>query len=495
MGIISDLVNKAKSLSVPQNPLSINPGTQQTLDEMGLSALSNRTLIQQVRGITPNGSTGAGIPKVVTDVKASVSNASTGSTSVVTVIFHRDPSDNNFAGVTVLAKGYQGNNTPVQVGSSTDSPATFVLNNTGEAVNLIVQPFGNAGNAPLAKCPSVGIQLPKSATGGVGVSSSTSSLILETNGTKNGSQSLLNLKNGTAIAITQDGSGNVTVNNTGVTSVGVSVPAEFSVSGSPVTGSGTIAISKANENANTVWAGPASGAAAAPAFRSLVSRDLIGAVAGHYGWRVSNGSGGITAIGTSAPLSLSNTTTNVAATSTDPCMITYVTINTAATTSYGIDDAGGGTTFGAGLAYLQQSAIRARINQTTNVRYWIGLVQAGHGPGANTTGLSTDTPNFGYAAFRFSAGTDTTWKAVCGTATANQTVVDTGVAPSTAATTLFEIGYDGTNVLFYINGVLKASISTNLPTSAVLVNSIEVDNKSTANAQSVSVAYAMMYMA
>lgn len=59
-----------------------------------------------------------------------------------------------------------------------------------------------------------------------------------------------------------------------VTSVAVTVPAELSVAGSPITTSGTIAISKVNQNANKVYAGPTSGGAAAPGFRSLVSADL-----------------------------------------------------------------------------------------------------------------------------------------------------------------------------------------------------------------------------
>lgn len=60
----------------------------------------------------------------------------------------------------------------------------------------------------------------------------------------------------------------------GVTSVAVTVPAEFSVSGSPITSSGTFAITKATESANAVWAGPTSGSAAQPAFRALVAADI-----------------------------------------------------------------------------------------------------------------------------------------------------------------------------------------------------------------------------
>lgn len=59
-----------------------------------------------------------------------------------------------------------------------------------------------------------------------------------------------------------------------VTSVAVSVPTGFTVSGSPVTTSGTIAIGLSNETANTVWAGPTSGGASAPTFRALVAGDI-----------------------------------------------------------------------------------------------------------------------------------------------------------------------------------------------------------------------------
>src|SRR5262245_5302572 len=59
-----------------------------------------------------------------------------------------------------------------------------------------------------------------------------------------------------------------------VTSVGLTVPAEFAVTGSPVTTAGTLAVSKATQTANTVWAGPTSGGAAQPAFRALVAADM-----------------------------------------------------------------------------------------------------------------------------------------------------------------------------------------------------------------------------
>lgn len=58
-----------------------------------------------------------------------------------------------------------------------------------------------------------------------------------------------------------------------VTSVGLSLPSIFSVSGSPVTGSGTLSATLASQTANLVWASP-NGASGAPTFRALVANDI-----------------------------------------------------------------------------------------------------------------------------------------------------------------------------------------------------------------------------
>lgn len=85
--------------------------------------------------------------------------------------------------------------------------------------------------------------------------------------------------NGSGITFTVLPSGLVQISNSGagsgtVTSVGLSLPAIFSVSGSPVTTSGTLSASLANQSANRVFAGPTSGGAATPAFRALVADDI-----------------------------------------------------------------------------------------------------------------------------------------------------------------------------------------------------------------------------
>ena len=58
-----------------------------------------------------------------------------------------------------------------------------------------------------------------------------------------------------------------------VTSVALSLPSLFTVSGSPVTASGTLSATLASQSANTVFAAP-NGAAGTPSFRVLVAGDI-----------------------------------------------------------------------------------------------------------------------------------------------------------------------------------------------------------------------------
>jgi len=61
-----------------------------------------------------------------------------------------------------------------------------------------------------------------------------------------------------------------------VNNISLSVPtSEFVLAGSPISGpNGALVITKANQVANTVWAGPSSGSAAAPTFRPLAQADI-----------------------------------------------------------------------------------------------------------------------------------------------------------------------------------------------------------------------------
>jgi hypothetical protein len=96
----------------------------------------------------------------------------------------------------------------------------------------------------------------------------------------NGLTGAVTLAAGSGIALSQAGS-TITISNTEaggtVTSVGLSTPGVlYSVSGSPVTTSGVLALNLINQTANTVLAGPSSGGPGAPSFRALTGTDLGG---------------------------------------------------------------------------------------------------------------------------------------------------------------------------------------------------------------------------
>ena len=77
-----------------------------------------------------------------------------------------------------------------------------------------------------------------------------------------------------------------------VTSVGLSLPSIFTVSGSPVTGTGTLTGTFNTQTANYVFAGPTTGAAATPTFRALVAADIPNNAANTTGY-ASNIAGGL----------------------------------------------------------------------------------------------------------------------------------------------------------------------------------------------------------
>lgn len=85
------------------------------------------------------------------------------------------------------------------------------------------------------------------------------------------------------ITVSADGTISAAGGGGTVTSVGLTMPSEFTVTGSPVTAAGTLAVAKAAQTANLVYAGPATGAAAAPTFRALVAADIPAGVVSPIG--------------------------------------------------------------------------------------------------------------------------------------------------------------------------------------------------------------------
>lgn len=90
-----------------------------------------------------------------------------------------------------------------------------------------------------------------------------------------GSAAIVNCANALTYSTSTHSFGcNATAGTGTVTSVSMTVPSFLSVAGSPVTTSGTLAVTLATETANTIFAGPTTGGAVAPTFRAMVLADL-----------------------------------------------------------------------------------------------------------------------------------------------------------------------------------------------------------------------------
>jgi len=104
-----------------------------------------------------------------------------------------------------------------------------------------------------------------------------------------------------------------------------------------------------------------------------------------------------------------------------------------------------------------------KLNETVSTRSWLGYTNA---TAANLF-LQTETMTVVFVGFRFSTSLpDTNWQAVVCDGT-SQTVVDTGVAPSTTVGQLFRIEWNrgGGEIRFYIGSALVATVITTLPTA------------------------------
>lgn len=102
-----------------------------------------------------------------------------------------------------------------------------------------------------------------------------------------------------------------------VSLVGLALPNIFTTTNTPITSSGTISASLATQNANLIFAGPTTGAAATPSFRALVNGDLpaTGAATATYGSATAIPVIGVDATGriTSATTAAISTSLSVAA--------------------------------------------------------------------------------------------------------------------------------------------------------------------------------------
>lgn len=432
-----------------------NPGISSSFDFRNrLAQTGGQNNVNQIRGINRQGSTGSGIPKHVTNVSTSIANASTGSTSTITVIFSRDPSDANFSGVTVFVKGYQGNPAPVQIASGTDSPITFIVNNTGEALSLIVQAFGNGGTAPLGTAPTVGISLPKSTGGGTGTTTVTQTPIVSGTAAVGQLAKFATTTTLTGANLSQD----VTTSG-GTAATVVQIQTTPVVSTAPQPGQ----YFRYDKN-NSRW-----GLSFPRRFRQFQYNPSNSGALGAGGENIGF------APATTAAIGAAITTTEVVGTTAEGAGSKNVVASSAGSsrglvTIFQASSNASSDVFKENLGILR---FRLSLNQATQGRWWMGLLNLGSSVSPTTANVQVDDIASAHCiAFRFSnapsAPTDSVWKGYTrdGTTANVATGSGTGSTPDTSVHD-YVIAYDGTSALFYVDGTLICSSATHLPTAAM----------------------------
>lgn len=103
-----------------------------------------------------------------------------------------------------------------------------------------------------------------------------------------------------------------------VTSVGLAMPVQFTVTNSPVTSSGTLTAAFTTQSANSLFAGPTSGAGAVPTFRALTTADLPA---------LPYGTGTVTSVGLSLPSIIEVTNSPVTTSGTLTGTLTTQSVN------------------------------------------------------------------------------------------------------------------------------------------------------------------------
>jgi hypothetical protein len=333
---------------------------------------------------------------------------------------------------------------------------------TGTAVPITLQTNGTPNSNQSLLNIAQGSNMTISNSAGTTTITGPTPPLLQTNGSTNSSQTQLNLAAGTGISL---------ANVTGTTMVTNSAPAL------PSAQIGDVA--RFNVNGDSLWDSVNFATKAVTIFANYAQGDLEA-----YGATKNNPTVNSPSHGTVAPTATDSGAYNQSAPAT-------ASTSTVLGFTEGANPNFGGYGFGA----FYRWSLRYALGVTTNARFWLGITAyntsgggtEGQDPKASAS-FATNTPNRSTIAFRYSAGTDTTWKATTQVTGGSQTVVDTTVAVDTNPHN-FEFTYDGTTVRFYIDTVLRASITTNIPAANAnpFMQIAVVDNQNTNNAVSATI--------
>ena len=240
-------------LNTTSTPYVLNVWDGSAWDAIGtLNSSANRWIVPVAQGgtglITP-GSAG-NILTSTGSAWASTTPTNTGTVTSVNCIF---PSIFNATGCPVTTSG------------------TIAVSLTAEAANMFFAGPSSGGSATPTFRAIVAVDIPTLNQNTTGTAANVTGVVAAANGgtglsTCSTNGYVLSWSSGAWVCSLFGGT---------VTNVGLSLPLSvFTISNSPVTGSGTLTATFNTEPANYVWAGPTSGGALAPAFRSLVTNDI-----------------------------------------------------------------------------------------------------------------------------------------------------------------------------------------------------------------------------
>ena len=328
---------------------------------------------------------------------------------------------------------------PANVNSAPPSPLASIYSDPNGLVPvtqpLIADGFGHVDFYALAGLYTIVVAIggiiqqvyPDQSLGGVGTGGA--GLILQVNGTPNAVQSELNLTGSGTVTVTDNGNGTVSIAGAG-------------------SGGGVLGKWPGN------WIG--SNASGMNGFSFTAGANMGSALAGYQ----------------------SNSTGTGSATATEGRFLPDVA-STSLSGSGGLADGN----FNISLGILEDWFIKLKIRSIASpTRYWIGFSDQ-TSTNAETVFFS-NTPAANFVGFRFSTSAgDSNLQAVCQTGSSTQTIVNTGIAPNTSTPQILEVvpTASGRTITFYINGVLVATISTNVPTNSVAMSTLVAEGDASGN--------------
>lgn len=278
---------------------------------------------------------------------------------------------------------------------------------------------------------------------------------LQVNDVNNVIQSILNLEDSATVTFTDDGDGGV---HATATTAGVTLQTEGVANSSQ-----TLLNVKAG-NAIIVT-NPSGGVV------QIDASSLLSQTGSLHGFSAGSLTNGVEALTTGFGLAANNNVGPIhAGTATVPqTMAVTVGSNPGLNFMFETDGGATSTNWNSFGSFQEMKTCVAPVgNIATSMTQWYGFYNGDvQVTGALNTDLWIQNPGSAFFGFRCFVGVDTNWQCYAGNG-ATHTIVDSGVAVVSGTFARFRITKVGSSLLFYVNGVLKATISTNLPTSTTL---------------------------